>query len=107
MRVPENTSANPEASLALTEKTKPEAARFSWHFFLGPHISSLNYYIWMLPSMFEVEALFRRSPCLWLLLFPYRSKTMVLRHILWLVIVRAEAEDALHILLCLNKKLPQ
>lgn len=45
--MPENTSGDPEASLAITEKTNPKAAKFSGHFFLSPHISSLNYYSWI------------------------------------------------------------
>lgn len=63
------THGDPVANLAIMEITKPKVARFSWDFFLGPHISSLNYYSWMLPSMFGILL----SPHFWLLLFPYRS----------------------------------
>lgn len=47
------------------------------------------HYICTLPSVFKAEAFFPKSPFLWLLLFPYRSKIVVLRYILWLVTVRA------------------
>lgn len=74
--MPENTPGHPVASLATTEITNPKTARFSWHFFLSPHVSSLNSCSWMLPSLFEVEAVLLWSPRFWLLLFPYRSKVL-------------------------------